>query len=57
LEFSADPTHNYQVQASTDLRHWASVGSPLQEGGIGEYDFQDLNAGQINARFYRVVTQ
>ena len=57
LEFSADPTHNYLIQASTDLMNWTTIGSPLQDGGAGDYDFQDLSAGQFTTRFYRVVTQ
>jgi hypothetical protein len=57
LEFSADPTHSYLVQASTDLTNWTTVGTAVQEGGVGNYDFQDLNADQYTTRFYRVVTQ
>ena len=57
LEFSADSTHNYLIQASTDLTHWTTIGTPVQEGDIGDYDFQDLEANQHTTRFYRVVTQ
>ena len=57
LEFSADPTHNYIIQASTDLVNWTTIGTPVQEGGVGEYDFYDLYANQFTTRFYRVVTQ
>ena len=57
LEFSADPTHNYLIQASTDLTNWTTIGSPLLDGGAGDFYFQDLNAGQFQTRFYRVVTQ
>jgi arylsulfate sulfotransferase len=57
LEFSADPTRNYLIQASTDLMNWTTVGTPVQEGGTGDYDFEDLNANQFTTRFYRVVTQ
>ena len=57
LEFSADPTRHYLVQASTDLKHWKAVGSPTEEGGVGDFDFYDLNANQFQARFYRVVTE
>jgi len=57
LEFSADPTHSYLVQASTDLVNWTTVGTPVQEGGVGDYDFADLNANQFTTRFYRVVAQ
>jgi len=57
LEFSADPTHSYLIQASTDLTNWTTIGTPVQEGGVGDYDFEDLNADQFTTRFYRVVTQ
>jgi arylsulfate sulfotransferase len=57
LEFSADPARNYLVQASTDLITWTTIGTPVQEGGIGDYDFEDLNANRFTTRFYRVVTQ
>ncbi|HEY3761965.1 MAG TPA: aryl-sulfate sulfotransferase [Verrucomicrobiae bacterium] len=57
LRFSADPALNYVVQASTDLTHWTTVGTPIQEGDGGDYDFEDLYSSQFGARFYRVVTQ
>jgi arylsulfate sulfotransferase len=57
LEFSADPTHTYVVQASTDLINWATIGPAVQEEGAGDYEFYDFSAGQFTARFYRVVTQ
>ncbi len=57
LEFSADPTRSYLIQASTDLANWTTIGTPLQEGGAGDYDFADLDANQFMTRFYRVVTQ
>ena len=57
LEFSADPTLSYILQGSTDLTNWTTLGTPVQAGGIGDYDFEDLNASQFTTRFYRVVTQ
>ena len=57
LEFSADPTHSYVVQASTDLTNWTTIGTAVQEGGVGDYDFEDVYADQYTTRFYRVVTQ
>lgn len=56
LEFSADPTYSYLVQASTDLTNWTTIGTAVQEDGVGDYDFEDLYANQFAARFYRVVT-
>jgi len=57
LEFSADPTHTYLIQASTNLTTWITLGAPLQEGGTGDFYFEDLEAGEFATRFYRVVTQ
>jgi arylsulfate sulfotransferase len=57
LEFSADPVRTYIVQASTDLANWTAIGPAVEEGGVGNFEFNDLNAGHFKARFYRVVTQ
>ena len=56
LKFSADPVLTYEVQASTDLKSWTTIGTAAQDGSIGQYEFDDLQAGQYTARFYRVVT-
>jgi hypothetical protein len=55
LGFKADRTN--LIQASTDLTHWTTVGAPVQEGDVGNFDFPDLNANLYTTRFYRVVTQ
>ncbi len=57
LKFSADPSYSYLIQASTDLINWTNIGTAVQEGGVGVYDFEDLNANRFKTRFYRVVTQ
>jgi len=57
LKFSADPTCSYFIQASTDLKNWTTIGMPVQEGSVGDFDFADLNVSQFTTRFYRVVTQ
>jgi len=57
LEFSADPVHSYLIQASSDLKNWETIGTPVQTDEVGEYYFDDLNANQFVTRFYRVVTQ
>jgi hypothetical protein len=56
LEFTADPTHTYLIQASTDLKNWTNIGAPVEEG-TGDFSFEDLDAPQFKTRFYRVVTQ
>lgn len=57
VQFSADPALTYVIQTSTDLLNWTTIGTAVQVGGAGEYHFQDLNAGQFTARYYRVITQ
>jgi len=57
IEFSADPTRSYLIQASTDLQNWTTIGTPVQEGDVGDFDFEDLNASQFATRFYRIVAQ
>jgi arylsulfate sulfotransferase len=57
LEFSADPVRTYIVQASTNLVNWTNIGTASPAPGTGDYDFDDLDASQYAARFYRVVTQ
>jgi arylsulfate sulfotransferase len=57
LEFSADPTLSYVVEASTDLKSWTPIGTPVEAGGVGNFDFDDLSASQFAVRYYRVVAQ
>ena len=57
LQFTADPTENYAIQASPDLINWTEVGTALQEGVPGEFDFYDFDTGGADARFYRVLTE
>jgi hypothetical protein len=57
LRFSGDPNHAYLIQASSDLAKWIVVGSPLPDGGTGEFAFKDLTPSASTSRFYRVVTE
>jgi arylsulfate sulfotransferase len=56
LEFSADPALACFIQASTNLTFWTTIGTPVPEGGVGCFDFDDADADQFATRFYRVVT-
>lgn len=56
LEFSADPTRTYTVQASSDLLQWQDLGPASSSGQPGNYAFEDANAAQYGARYYRVIT-
>jgi len=57
LQFSADPTYTYAVQASADLANWQQVGAAVSGDQAGDFDFYDLVSSQSTARFYRVLTQ
>ncbi len=43
LEFSADPMRTYVIQASTDLKNWAAIGT-AGPGEGGTYDFDNPGA-------------
>ncbi len=57
LEFSADPTFTYAIEASTDLTNWTTIGTAVQNGGPGDFGFDDLSTSRFVTRFYRVVTR
>jgi arylsulfate sulfotransferase len=57
LQFSGDPTHSYQVQASADLANWNDLGPATQDDVTGLFEFEDADQGDYPNRFYRVVTQ
>jgi arylsulfate sulfotransferase len=57
LGFSADPAFTYEVQASTDLTNWTTIGTAVQDGGLGDFGFDDLSTSRFTTRFYRVVTR
>jgi hypothetical protein len=57
LEFSADPARTYDIQASTDLKNWITIGTAVQDEVPGDFEFDDFNVSQFTERFYRVVTQ
>jgi len=57
LEFSADPAQTYEIQASTDLMNWTTIGPAEQDEITGDYEFDDFSAGEFTIRYYRVVTE
>lgn len=57
LQFSADPVHDYVIQASTNLIDWTPIGSPIEQGDVGDFLFKDFNSHQYPARFYRVISE
>jgi len=57
LQFSADPTYTYVVEASDDLNQWQAIGTALPDDNNGDFSFYDEDTTSHSARFYRVVTQ
>jgi arylsulfate sulfotransferase len=56
LTFSANATHMYLVQTSTNLTSWSTVGTAVQEDGAGDFDYTDYDEPDSTSRFYRIVT-
>jgi hypothetical protein len=56
LSFSADPSRTYTLEASSDMLHWAQIGTANQVPQTDTFEFQDTAAGASASRFYRVVT-
>ena len=56
LEFSSDEARTYLVEASTDLSQWDQIGAAEHDGN-GNFHFEDMQAEDLPARYYRVVTQ
>jgi arylsulfate sulfotransferase len=55
LQFSADPTRTYVLEASTNLVDWSEV-APAIDAGEGEFSVDDPTAANSSRRYYRVVT-
>ena len=58
MEFSADDTRTYVVEASTNLVDWAAIGAAIEdEQQKGDFSFEDGQSLQFPVLYYRVVTQ
>jgi len=58
LEFSADNTRTYRIEASTNLVDWEAIGvAGEDEQAEGEFTFQDNRPSEFPVRYYRVVTE
>jgi len=58
LQFSADDTRTYLIQASTNLVDWEVIGLvPEDDQQSGDFNFTDVESAESPARYYRVVTQ
>ena len=58
LEFSADDSRTYTVQASTNLADWETIGVAVENGQqSGNFSFEDNRSAQPAACYYRVLTR
>jgi hypothetical protein len=56
MQFSVAAGHWYQIQASTDLKNWTSVGQTATATANTWYSFQDSQSIAFTQRFYRLVS-
>src|ERR1044071_7995482 len=49
LHWNTQPGSIYQVQSSTDLKHWTNTGDPRWAAGSGD----SMYVGGSNAKYYR----
>ena len=65
LQFPAVAGHWYEIQASSDLQNWTTIGRTFVASSSSStqltnplpihQQFTDANAGSFNSRFYRVI--
>ncbi|HEV2437693.1 MAG TPA: fibronectin type III domain-containing protein [Verrucomicrobiae bacterium] len=55
MEFPVAPGHWYEVQASTDMQAWSTIGQTGVATSNVWTQFSDPSAGQFPTRFYRLV--
>jgi len=55
LQFPVATGHWYEVQASTDLKTWATIGQTAVATANVWQQFSDTNAGSFSSRFYRLI--
>lgn len=55
IQFPAEPSHWYEVQASVDLQSWTTIWQTDVETANDWVQFSDPDAGAFPSRFYRLV--
>ncbi|MDB6109433.1 MAG: Fibronectin, type domain protein [Pedosphaera sp.] len=55
LKFAVAPGHYYEVQASTDLKAWATVLQTTPAAANGWVNYQDTQTNALGRRFYRLI--
>ena len=53
LRFQGTSGMSFEVEASTDLMSWTSIGV-ASEASPGEFEFEDTGAASLPAQFYRL---
>lgn len=56
LEFTANPSRTYRIEASTDLMNWAKIGMAELDKSEA-FRLVDADARELPVRYYRVVTE
>lgn len=54
MEFSGTPGRTHVIAASSDLVDWQLIGV-AKEQNEGEFEFDDVEANRLGARFYRII--
>ena len=55
MQFPVAPSHWYEIQASTDLQNWTTIGQTAVETANQWVQYSDPNSGAFPSRFYRLV--
>ncbi|HTX22246.1 MAG TPA: fibronectin type III domain-containing protein [Candidatus Aquilonibacter sp.] len=55
IKFPVAPSHWYEIQASTDLHTWTTIGQTAVETTNEWVQFSDPDASEFSSRFYRLV--
>jgi Fibronectin type III domain len=54
MNFPVSPGHWYQILASTDLKHWTTIGQTTLSSSNAWTSFQDAQSTSMPNRFYRL---
>jgi hypothetical protein len=55
IHFPVAPSQWYEIQASTNLQDWATIGETGVATSNAWFQFTDTAAGSFRSRFYRLV--
>ena len=55
IQFQGAPGRSYELQATSDLRSWATIWQTGTVASYGPLEFADPQSGVLGRRFYRLV--